>query len=88
MKYNYKILKQKQYIKGDKFETLETTDLGDNFTSENVEIATSPETMRFFRNMGSKQQIKRECKNGLEIIKIYSYSLDKTLRNVHIFTEI
>lgn len=57
-------------------------------TSENLELATSKETMKFFRNMGSKQQIKRSYKNGKEVIKIFSYAPNNlNYRSVHEFIE-
>lgn len=88
-KYNHKILKQAQYFKGGKFETLETIDLGNNHTWDNIKLATSKDTLKFFRNMGSKQQVKTEVKNGLYIVKIYSYEPHTTTkRQLHIFTEI
>ena len=57
-------------------------------TSKNLELATSRETMKFFRNIGSKQQIKRSYKDDKEIIKIYSYAPnDLNHRAVHEFIE-
>ena len=88
-KYNHTILKQKQYYKGGKFETVETIDFGNNHTWENIKQATSKDTLKFFRNIGSKQQVKTEVKNGLYIVKIYSYEPNTTTqRTLHVFTEI
>ena len=60
-----------------------------NRTERNLELATNNDTMRFFRNLGSKQEIKRSYnKEGKETIKIYSYCpTDKTIRTVHEFIE-
>ena len=88
-KYNHTILKQKQYYKGGKFETVETIDFGNNHTWENIKQANSKDTLKFFRNIGSKQQVKTEVKNGLYIVKIYSYEPNTTTqRTLHVFTEI
>lgn len=89
-KFNLKLLKQVQYNPRIKFETLETKDMGNEFTWENINLATSKETLKFFKNIGSKQKVTREIKNGLTIIKIYSYepNTNNTSRSVHVFTEI
>lgn len=89
-KYNLKILKQRQYFSKGRFETLETKDMGNNYTWENIKIATSNDTLKFFRNMGSKQQVKTEIKNGLTIVKIFSYEpyTNNKIRTVHVYTEI
>jgi hypothetical protein len=89
-KYNLKLLKQKQYYKGGKFETVETTDLGNGNTWENIKLATSKDTLKFFKSIGSKQQVKTEVKNGLYVVKIYSYepNTNNTSRILHVYTEI
>ena len=89
-KYNLKFLKQEQYFKGGKFETLEIKDMGNNNTWENIQLATSNETLRFFRkNFHSKQKVTTEIKNGLTVVKIYSYEPYRTdKRTVHLYTEI
>lgn len=89
-KYNHKILKQQKYYKNGRFETIEESDMGNNSTWENIKLATSKDTLKFFRNMGSKQQIKTEIKNGLTVVKIYSYepNTNNTKRTLHVYTEI
>ena len=90
-KYNLKFLKQEQYSKGSKFETVEVKDMGDNYTWDNIELATSDDTLRFFRkSFKSKQKVTMETnKDDLYVVKIYSYEpnrLDK--RTVHVYTEV
>ena len=89
-KYNHKILKQQKYYKNGRFETIEENDMGNNSTWENIKIATSKDTLKFFRNMGSKQQVKTEIKDGLTVVKIYSYepNTNNTKRILHVYTEI
>ena len=89
-KYNHKMLHQVKYYKNGRFETLETIDMGNNHTWENIKIATSKDTLKFFRNMGSKQQVKTEVENGLMIVKIFSYEpyTNNRQRIVHVYTEI
>lgn len=89
-KYNHKILKQQKYYKNGRFETIEEKNMGNNSTWENIKLATSKDTLKFFRNMGSKQQVKIEIKNGLTVVKIYSYepNTNNTKRALHVFTEI
>lgn len=84
------MLKQQQYFKGGKFETIEEKDMGNNHTWENIQLATSNETLKFFRkNFNSKQQVKTEIKNGLTVVKIYSYEPNSNIkRSLHIYTEI
>lgn len=88
--FNLKLLKQIQYNPHAKFETLEIKDMGNKHTWENINLATSKETLKFFRNIGSKQKVTREIKNGLTVIKIYSYepNTNNTSRSVHVYTEI
>lgn len=59
-------------------------------TDKELEQATSPETLRFFRkNLGSKQEIKRRYKDGKEIVYIYSYSpIDQNERHLMKYEEI
>lgn len=87
-KYNLKFLKQEH--NGTKFETLEEEDMGNSYTEENIERATSKETLRFFRKaFDSKQKVTTDIKDGLEIVKIYSYEPHRTdKRTVHVYTEI
>lgn len=89
-KYNLKILKQQKYYKGGRFETIQEKDMDNNSTWENIKLATSKDTLKFFRNMGSKQQVKIEIKNGLTVVKIYSYepNTNNTKRTLHVYTEI
>jgi hypothetical protein len=86
--YNLKYLKQEH--NGTRFETLEETDMGNRFTDENIERATSKETLRFFRKaFDSKQKVTTEIKDGLEVVKIFSYEPHRTdKRTVHVYTEI
>ena len=49
-KYNLKFLKQEKGING-RFETLEVKNAGDNHTWNNIQTATSNETLRFFRRV-------------------------------------
>lgn len=56
---------------------------------QHLEQSTCPETMRFFRNIGSKQEIRRRYKNSKEIIDILSYAPNSTTkRTVHHYEEI
>ena len=89
-KYNHKILNQRQYYKNGRFETFKTIDMGKNHTWENIKLATSKDTLKFFRNMGSKQQVKTEIKDGLTVVKIFSYEpyTNNRQRIVHVYTEI
>jgi len=88
-KYNLKMLKQEQYYKGGKFETLEEKDMGNDNTWENIQQATSRETLKWFRSIGSKQKVTTEIKNGLTVVKIYSYEPYRTdKRSLHVYTEI
>lgn len=89
-KYNLKFLKQEQYFKGGKFETLEEKDMGNKSTWENIQLATSKETLQFFRKtFNSKQRVTTEIKDGLTVVKIYSYEPYRTdKRTVHVYTEI
>jgi hypothetical protein len=89
-KYNLKMLKQQQYFKGGKFEIIEEEDMGNNYTWENVQLATSHETLKFFRkSFHSKQRVTTEIKNGLTVVKIYSYEpYSNTKRSLHVYTEI
>lgn len=89
-KYNLKLLKQQKYFKNGRFETIQEKDMGNDSTWENIKLATSKDTLKFFRNMGSKQQVKIEIKNGLTVVKIYSYepNTNNTKRTLHVYTEI
>lgn len=89
-KYNLKMLKQEQYYKGGKFETIEEKDMGNNHTWENIQLATSKDTLKFFRkSFHSKQKVLTEIKNGLTVVKIYSYEPNSnTKRSLHVYTEI
>lgn len=89
-KYNLKMLKQQQYFKNGKFETIEEKNMGNNYTDENIKLATSKETLKFFRkSFNSKQKVTTETKNGLTVVKIYSYEPNSnTKRSLHIYTEI
>ena len=89
-KNNIKLLKQQKYFKNGRFETIQENDMGNDSTWENIKIATSKDTLKFFRNMGSKQQVKIEIKNGLTVVKIYSYepNTNNTKRTLHVYTEI
>ena len=89
-KYNHKMLHQVKYYKNGRFETTKEYDMGNNSTWENIKIATSKDTLKFFRNMGSKQQVKIEIKDGLTVVKIYSYepNTNNTKRTLHVYTEI
>ena len=90
-KYNLKFLKQEQYGQGNRFETVEVKDMGNNFTWDNIELATSDDTLRFFRkSFNSKQKVTMGVnKDDLYVVKIYSYEpnrLDR--RTVHVYTEV
>ena len=58
-------------------------------TDYNLNLSISRDTLKFFRSIGSKQEIKRSKKNGKEIVKIFSYCPgDATIRTVHEYVEI
>ena len=89
VKYKKSYLKQRRFGAGERFETLETTVYQAEYSLEHVENATSEETLKWFRKRGSKQQVKHEWKNGVEIIKVFSYSpVNPNERNVLIFESI
>ena len=89
MKYKRKSLKQVRYGRGERFETVEETVYQAEYSLEHVENATCEETLKWFRKRGSKQQVKHEWKNGVEIIKVFSYSpVNPNERNVLIFESI
>ena len=87
-KYLHTLLEQ-ELIDGKRI-TTDTCWQGINATEENITIATSRETMKFFRNMGSKQKVTRTKNNkGLKVVKIYSYApYDNCKRNVHIYNQV
>ena len=90
--YIYNLYEQKNLNpNGKRAEWCKTRDIttNGNRTERNLELATSKDTMRFFKNIGSKQEIKRSYnKEGKEIVKIYSYCpTDRTIRTVHEFIE-
>lgn len=87
-KYNETIYHQ-QKING-RWQTIDRDDMGSNYTYDNVALATCHDTMKFFRRMGSKQQVRTGVtSDGKDIIKIFSYSpCDKNYRNVLVFLEI
>ena len=87
-KYNETIYHQ-QRING-RWHTVDKDDMGDNHTYENIALATCHDTIKFFRRMGSKQQIRTGVTvDGREFTKIFSYSpTDKNYRNVLVFLEI
>ena len=74
----------------DRFETDSTKEVTRKVTEENINLSTSRDTLRFFRNIGSKQEVKRSYKNGKETVKIYSYepNSNNTKRTVIKYTEI
>lgn len=87
-RYLHSLLEQ-EWIDG-KWTTTHVCWHGINATEENVEMATSRKTMKFFRNMGSKQLVTRN-KNGkgLRVIKIYSYApYNNCRRNVHVYNQV
>lgn len=89
VKYKKSFLKQRRFGAGERFETVEETIYQAEYSIEHVENATSEETLKWFRKRGSKQQVKHEWKNGVEIIKVFSYSpVNPNERNVLIFESI
>lgn len=64
--------------------------MGDNYTIDNWNMATSYETMKWFRSIGSRQRIKvRVNSKGKYIRDIYSYAPhDNDYRNLIRFTEL
>ena len=74
----------------DRFETDSIKEVTRQATEENINLSTSRDTLRFFRNIGSKQEVKRSYKNGKETVKIYSYEphSNNTKRTVIKYTEI
>ena len=88
-RYNLKFLKQEQGING-RFETVEEKYMGNEYTEENIQLATSKETLQFFRKtFNSKQKVTTEIKDGLTVVKIFSYEPNRIdRRTVHIYTEI
>lgn len=87
IKYKYDLIEQNR-IDG-RFKTIRYIFKDVDKDEENLRLSTSRDTMRWFRNIGSKQHIKREYKNGKEIIKIFSYNpQDVNHRNVHIYREV
>lgn len=87
-KYNETIYHQKR-IAG-KWYTVDEDNMGDNYTIDNWNMATSHETMKWFRSIGSKQRIKvRVNSKGKYIRDIYSYAPhDVDYRNLIRFTEL
>lgn len=87
-KYNETIYHQ-QRVAG-KWYTIGEDNLGDNHTIDNWNRATSYETLRWFRSIGSKQRIKvRVNSKGKYVRDIYSYCpSDKDYRDLIRFTEL
>ena len=87
-KYNETIYHQRR-IAG-KWYTEDKDNMGDNLTIDNWNMATSYETMKWFRSIGSKQRIKvRVNSKGKYIRDIYSYAPhDNDYRNLIRFTEL
>lgn len=87
-KYNETIYHQ-QRVAG-KWYTIDEDDMGNNHTIDNWNMATSYETLRWFRRIGSRQRIKvRVNSKGKYIRDIYSYSPnDNNYRNLIRFTEL
>ena len=85
-KYLYTLKEQERYF--GRFETVEEQKTY-TVDEQHLENTICPETMRFFRNIGSKQEIRRRYKNGKEIIDVLSYAPNSTTkRTVHHFEEI
>ena len=86
-------LKYQKKIAGKWYDT-EVTFAGRHATDENVELATSSETLKFFRRLGSKQQVRRTVKKTKDgeykyVITIYSYQpSDRTVRAKHEYIEV
>lgn len=86
-KFKYRI--EHQYKIGNRFQTQNVTDFGTNYTWENVYNATCPETLKWFRKIGSKQRVTKTVKDDKYIITIFSYAPhDNKLRNKIVFEEI
>lgn len=78
-----------QYKINGRFQTQEVMDFGIECTWETVYHATCPETLKWFRKMGSKQKVTRTVKDGKYVITIFSYAPhDENLRNKIVFEEI
>lgn len=88
-RFIYSLVEQQWNTKTQKYETIKTIFDNHKVTQGNVDRATSKETMKFFKAMGSKQRVERRYnKDGNEVIKIFSYAPnDLTLRNVHTYIE-
>lgn len=71
----YKYTYERQIKIDRRFYTQEIEHTGTR-TERELEQATAPETMRFFRRgLGSRQKIRRRyTKDGREIVYLYSYS--------------
>ena len=87
-RYLHSLLDQ-EFIDG-KWTTTHVCWHGISATEENIEVATSRATMKFFRNMGSKQLVKRSRNGkGLQVVKIYSYAPHNNCkRAVHIYNQV
>lgn len=87
-KYNETIYHQRRI--GGKWYTVEESNLGDDRTIDNWNMATSYETLRWFGRTGSKQRVKvRVNSKGKYIRDIYSYSpTDNNYRSLIRFTEL
>lgn len=86
-KFHYTIEHQRKI--GNRFYTQEITDFGCEATWDNINQATSYETLKWFRKIGSKQKVTKTVKDGKYIITIYSYAPhDDKLRNKIVFEEI
>lgn len=78
-----------QYKINGRFRTQDVMDFSIECTWETVYNATSPETLKWFRRMGSKQRVTKTVKDGKYIITIFSYAPhDDKLRNKIVFEEI
>lgn len=56
---------------------------------ENVYKAICPETLKWFRKMGSKQRVTQTVKNGKRVITIFSYAPhNNKLRDKIVFEEL
>ena len=86
--YNETIYHQRKI--DNKWVTIDNDDMGDKHTIDNWNLATSYETMKWFRRIGSRQRVNvRVNSKGKYIRDIYSYSPhDNEYRNLIRFTEL
>lgn len=88
VQYKYDLIEQKRKDNG-RWQNVRYIFENVDKDEENLRLATSKDTMKWFRRIGSMQHIRREYKNGKVTIKIFSYNPhDYTHRNVHIFKEV